>query len=143
MVHPVMTMFVLVVTLAIVMHPVVGVILRHGRLHARPGIRSHRRLLAPQFLGATLDFRRPRRVRALTNRALRYLRKRGNCTKQQWKYGQLDLMHFHDAPLLTSDGVLSDNSGNWFLKHCNGNAFRHPGTVWHNAASLQEAWPSG
>lgn len=143
MMHPVISMPVLVVALAVVVHPSMGVIFRHRRLHARPRIRSHSRLLASQFLGSTLDFRHPRRVRAFTDRALGYLRKRGNRTKQQWEYGQLDLMHFHDAPLLTSDGVLSDNSNNWFLKRRKGDAFRLMGTMWHNAASLQEAWPSG
>lgn len=114
MVHAVTAMLMLVVPLAIMMHP--AMVFRHGRLHAWPCVRSHGRLLTSQFLGATLDFRRARRVRALTDRALRYLRKRGGRTKQQWEYGELDFMHFHDAPLLTSDAVLSDNSGNWFLK---------------------------
>ena len=143
MVHPMTAMPVLVVALAIMMHPAMRMVFRHGRLHALPGIRSHRRLLPAQFLRPTLDLGRSRRVCTLTDRALRYLRKRGNRTKQQWKYGQLDLLHFHDAPLLTNDGLLSDNSTIWFHHPHTDNAFRHLVAVWHNAASLQEAWPSG
>ena len=107
------------------------------------GLATSRGLSAAQLLRAPFDFGHARRVGAFTNAALGSLRECSRGRKQQRQHGDGYTVHFHDDLSLTGDGLLSDKSANWFLSAGLAPGFLDFRSVWHNAASFQEAWPSG
>ena len=107
------------------------------------GLATSRGLSVAQFLRPPFDFGHARRIGAFTNTALGSLRECSRGRKQQRQHGDGYTVNFHDALSLTGDGLLSDKSANWFLSAGLAPGFRDFRSVWHNAASFQEAWPSG
>ena len=139
--HAVMSMPASLVLHAIAMH--MAVITRRRPL--RPGLRArtHRWLSAAQFLCTAFDFGDPCRIGAFTDAALRRLRKCGGSSEQQRQCCNRNRAYFHDALSLMMGGQLSAESWKWFQMTEPHRCFRQCCTVWHNAASFQEAWPSG